>query len=72
MHAYLIDTQKNVYLVFGEDCETAAKLLAAKIGGDYEQFAISGEWDVSADEFIDISSFWPYFTSTPPFWYSRK
>lgn len=66
MKAYLMDRQGGqVYLVFGNDCVSAAKSLAAKIGGDYENFSVGGWWDVDPEEPINISKLWPYFTAWP-------
>jgi hypothetical protein len=67
MKAYLLDrrAESHVYLVFGEDCVSAAKVLAEKIGGSYEDFSVGGSWDVDPNEPIDISKLWPYFTAWP-------
>ena len=65
MKAYLLDKQgSQVYLVFGEDCVSAAKVLAEKLGCK-EDFSVGGSWDVDPNEPINISKLWPYFTAWP-------
>ena len=67
MKAYLLDIrgESQVYLAFGEDCVSAAKVLAEKLGCNYEDFSVGGSWDVDPNEPINISKLWPYFTATP-------
>jgi hypothetical protein len=67
MKAYLLDIrgESQVYLVFGEDAVSAGKVLAEKLGCNYEDFSVGGSWDVDPNEPINISKLWPYFTNNP-------
>lgn len=67
MKAYLLDKRgESIYLVFGEDCVSAAKVLAEKLGCDYEDFSVGGSFDVDPNEPINVGKWWPYFTCNPP------
>lgn len=55
----------RVYIVFGEDAVAAGDILGEKLNIDPEKISVGGSWEVNPNEPIDVSSFWPYFTSQP-------
>lgn len=55
----------KLYLVFGEDCVEAAKVLADKLGCNYEDFSVGKKWEVDPKEPLCLSSLWPHFTACP-------
>lgn len=68
MRVYLLSDRSGLYMAFGEDCVSAAKSLAARLGDDAntERFSVSGSWAAESGTCINAGKFWPYFTADPP------
>lgn len=70
MKAYLLHDNSpggRLHLAFGADPVAAAEALIAVIGGDPDvnRFSVGGTYNVSPDSPIDVSRWWPYFTTDP-------
>lgn len=70
MKAYLLEVNDGretgrIYMVIGTECVEAAKVLAERVGCNWERIGVGGSWDVDPLEPICVSGLWPYFTANP-------
>ena len=73
MNIYLLyNSEKGLHLAIGKDCVEAGEALSRKVGGNVDDWSVGGSWEVSEGNTINVGSFWPYFTCTPPKSYTKE
>lgn len=69
IRCYLLSHQTDgLFLAFGTDAVDAARTLNGKLGldpADVDRWSVSGSWTAEGGQVLDVSRWWPHFTSWP-------